>query len=88
MAKSKLSSHTLTDAEYRSLVNVFQDPLLTAGFVRLLEETKVDLLREQYKSAQAFLMNNSEPTRVVALLRKGEVEFIDHLLNLISTVNK
>lgn len=88
MAKSKLGSHLLTDENLRVLVNLFNDPIATHGFVRLLTEVSQSLTKEQATIMDAYIMNDDPVARAMALKCKGKIEFVAEMLHLVKTVTK
>ena len=88
MAKSKLGSHFLTDENLRVLVNLFNDPTSTQGFVRLLTEVSQSLTKEQATVMDAYIMNDDPVARAMALKCKGKIEFVAEMLHLVKTVTK
>ena len=88
MAKSKLGSHLLTDENLRVLVNLFNDPIATQGFVRLLTEVSQSLTKEQATIMDAYIMNDDPVARAMALKCKGKIEFVAEMLHLVKTVTK
>lgn len=88
MAKSKLGSHLLTDENLRVLVNLFSDPTVTQGFVRLLTEVSQSLTKEQATIMEAYIMNDDPVARAMALKCKGKAEFVAEMLQLVKTVTK
>ena len=88
MVKSKLSSHLLTDENLRVLVNLFSDPTVTQGFVRLLTEVSQSLTKEQAIIMDAYIRNDDPVTRAMVLKCKGKVELVADMLQLVKTVTK
>lgn len=88
MAKSKLGSHFLTDENLRVLVNLFNDPTATQGFVRLLTEVSQSLTKEQATIMDAYIMNDDPVARAMALKCKGKAELVADMLQLVKTVTK
>ena len=88
MAKSKLGSHLLTDENLRVLVNLFNDPTATQGFVRLLTEVSQSLTKEQATIMEAYIMNDDPVARAMALKCKGKAELVADMLQLVKTVTK
>lgn len=88
MAKSRLGYLALSDEQERVLVGVCNNPTNTEMFVRLLGEVKQSVAVEQAKSAQAYLINNDQTTRALALQLKGQMVMIDELVSAIKNVTK
>lgn len=88
MAKSKLGSHFLTDENLRVLVNLFNDPTATQGFVRLLTEVSQSLTKEQATIMDTYIMNDDPVARAMALKCKGKIEFVAEMLHLVKTVTE
>lgn len=88
MGNVRFSNSNLTEENMRLLLNLFRDPIITNGFLQLLEKVKLQVESDLNKTSKIYLMNNDPTTRALALQLKGRVEFLQEFSTLIKTVVK
>lgn len=81
-----LASKKLSKDDERVIINLCNSPVATSEFLRVLNEAQNATQEELNRTTQAYLVNDEQKTRAMALVLKGKSEMLDEIMSLIKTL--